>query len=576
MTTAGRVTAAATLLFYTYSVFLPAWADNIATSASAGNAAAQEAMSAWSPPSVSGNSISYGSGADTQSINISELFPGAGSSGGASDLSNLYGDDNGTLSAGASANTALNSENSVSGDAYRLLKNTAGQTRPDLKNDPLWTNSDNVIDNQEVFNKEFSDCKQITDTRKTTTTKHVSELKTCERVADKSGSFLLKHDYLAGVIKYVSGPTNIQTCGEGCVDIWLGQVGDDYWNGYCTIYENEMQFEVIKPEAIIDAKLTYAKWDDYMQVLVGGTKIWSGPNGNFPPETGGKCELGTSWAATPNVDMTSLLKTSGVVPFKIRASVTGQGEAYAKLRVHFDPTKVISDDRWYPQAALDALTNVSDGACEGNYVCTKMPSVSADGCAVINGVTVCESNFVTSPVPGISPLCQEVSIDTQCNFYKGPMECYTDAQGQQQCPVNTDKICSVNHDLKVIEVPFAAKVAVEDKAGANETNRIKVDFVAGTFTNTSSSLRSDSSLDKVNFDQICKVGPDGRPLPQKIAVSSIGIWTGHKYAPNTLTVDSANIVQMPSCQNGLQMIADIKDTGSGNPCLLYTSDAADE
>lgn len=569
MTTAGRVTAAATLLFYTYSCFLPAWADNIAASASAGNAAAQEAMSAWSPPSVSGSSISYGAGGEKQSINISELFPGAGQSDGASDLSNLYGDDHGTLSAGASANTALNSENSMNGEAYRLLKNTAGQTRPDLNNDPLWTNSDKVIDNQEVFNKEFSDCKQITDTKQTTTTKHVSEMKTCERVADKSGSFTLKHDYLAGVIKYSSGPTNIQTCGEGCVDIWLGKVGDDYWSGSCTVYENEMQFEVLQPEAITDALLTYAKWDDYMQVLVAGTKIWSGPNENFPPETAGKCELGTSWSATPNVDLTSLLKTKGVVPFKIRASVTGEGEAYAKLRVHFDPTKVVSDEKWYPQEALDALTSVNDGACAGNYVCTKMPSVSEDGCALINGVKVCESNFSASPVPGISPLCEEVAVSTQCDFYKGPMDCYTDAQGQQQCPVNTDKICSVTHNLNVIEVPFAAKVAVEDKAGANETNRVKVDFVASTFTNTSSSSRSDSSLDKVNYDQICKVGPNGKPLPQKIAVSSIGVWTGHKFAPNTLTVDSVNIVQMPSCQNRLQMIADIKDTGSGNPGWFY-------
>lgn len=569
MTTAGRVTAAATLLFYTYSCFLPAWADNIAASASAGNAAAQDAMSAWTPPSVSGTAISYGSGSDKQSINISELFPGAGQSDGASDLSNLYGDDKGTLSAGSKANTTLNSENSMSGDAYRLLKNTAGTTRPDLNNDPLWTNSDKIIDNQDVFNKEFSDCKQITDTKKTTTTKHVSDLKTCERVADKSGSFALKHDYLAGVIKYTSGPTNIQTCGEGCVDIWLGQVGDNYWNGYCTVYENKMEFEVIKPEAITNAQLVYAKWDDYMQVWVGQTKVWSGPNGNFPPETPGACELGTSWETSPNVDMTSLLKTKGIVPFKIRASVAGAGEAYAKLRVHFDPTKVISDDKWYPQEALDAITAVNDGACEGNYVCTKMPPLTEDGCSVINGVKVCESNFAPSPVPGISPLCEEVSVDTQCDFYKGPMDCYTDAQGQQQCPVNSDKICSVTHNLKVIEVPFAAKVAVEDKAGANETNRIKVDFLAGTFTNTSSSSRSDSSLDKLNYDYICKVGPNGKPLPQKIAVSSIGVWTGHKYAPNTLTVDSVNIVQMPSCQNGLQMIADIKDTGSGNPGWFY-------
>lgn len=569
MNMAGRTTAALTLLFYTYSSFLPAWADNIAASASSGNATAQEAMSAWTPPSVSDTAITYGSGADKQSINLSELFPGAGQNTGNEDLTNLYGDDQGTLSAGTKANTALGSENSMSGDAYRLLKGSSTLTRPNLANDPLWTNTDKAIDNQDVFNKEFSDCKQIVDVKNTTMTKHVSEMKTCERVTDRSGNFVLKHDYLAGVIKYTSGPTNIQSCGSGCIDIWLGEVGDNYWFGYCQVYENQMEFEVIKPEAIIDAKLVYAKWDDYMQVWVGGTKVWSGPNENFPPETAGQCELSTDWSASPNVDMTSILKKKGVLQFKIRASVSGAGEAYAKMRVHYDPTKVISEDKWYPQEALDALTGIKDGACQGNFVCTKMPAVSEDGCAVINGVSVCESSFESSPVPGVSPLCQEVTIDSQCNFYKGQMDCYTDAQGQQQCPVNSDNICSVTHNLNVIEVPFAAKVAVEDKPGAGENNRVVVDFLENSFTNTTSELRSDSSIDKVTFDAICKGGPSGKSLPQKIAVSSIGIWNGHKFAPNTLVSDSVNIVQMPTCENGLKMVADIQDTGSGTTGSFY-------
>ena len=65
--------------------------------------------------------------------------------------------------------------------------------------------------------------------------------------------------------------------------------------------------------AIVSATLEYAKYDDYMQVWVGKsgaeTKVWQGPNNNFPPETAGECELNTELGAKPNVDVTRYFKT---------------------------------------------------------------------------------------------------------------------------------------------------------------------------------------------------------------------------------------------------------------------------
>lgn len=244
--------------------------------------------------------------------------------------------------------------------------------------------------------------------------------------------------------------------------------------------------------------------------------------------------------------------------------------AYAKLRILYDPQEVISNDNWYPPEAAEAVTAVNDGACQGKFVCNKMPDVDENGCAVINGTRVCESSFKNkSPASGISPLCQEVSVDAQCNFYKGDMQCYTDAQGNEQCPTNSDKTCAVSHDMRVVEVPVSARFAVEDAPGAGETNRVEVDFLAGTYRNTSSNLRSDGYVDQASLEVMCKKGADGKRLPQRFAVSSTSIWTGHKFAPNTLTEDSLNIVQMPTCDNGLKMIVDVKDTGKGTPGAFY-------
>lgn len=562
------VVAVVTLFFYSYGVTFPVWADTIANSAAEGNAAAATGLQNFSAPTVTDGKIIFGGGAEEQNIALEDLFPGIGTGESQDDLENIYGDDQLTLDTGAAANTRLKSEESADGDAYRALLGTAKMQRPNIKNDPLWTNTDEVMSNQNTFQKDFADCKETNTVNETVTKKHIPDLKTCERVNDQSGKAVLKHDYTAGLIRYKSGPTNIQSCGDGCLDVWLGTVGDNYWAGNCTIYEQEMMFEVINPDAITSAVLTYAKWDDYMQVWLGTDKVWSGPNDNFPPETAGACELGTSWETALNADITQSIKKKGDMPFKVRASVTGKGEAYAKLRITFDPSKVITDEKWFPEEALTKAKAIADGYCaESTYTCTKMPALT-NGCAQINGYTVCESDFAPSPLPGISPMCQEVNIDAKCGFYKGGMECYTDAQGQEQCPENSDKVCSVNHSIKVNEIPFTAKIAVEDTIDIYERNRIVVDFLNGTYSG--GILRTDGKIDKVSYDQVCKKDPDGNLLPQKITLAPVELWPDHKYAPNTLGTGSISIVQMPSCDNGLKFIVDISDTTQGRLLWFYS------
>ncbi len=73
---------------------------------------------------------------------------------------------------------------------------------------------------------------------------------------------------------------NIKPCGDDCIQLWIGKVGDNYWSGWCSVYEESTQVRVDNPDAIISATLEYAKWDDYMQVLVGPPgaeqKVWQG------------------------------------------------------------------------------------------------------------------------------------------------------------------------------------------------------------------------------------------------------------------------------------------------------------
>ena len=127
---------------------------------------------------------------------------------------------------------------------------------------------------------------------------------------------------------------------------FIGIVGDNYWGGYCKIYEHWTRMRVMQPKAIRKVVLEMAKWDDYLQVYIGGEDIrymdlvYEGPTpGRFPPETEGACELSTSWQTAPGVDVTRYFRDvpeNSIVSFKTRVSVAGAGEGYARLRVYYD------------------------------------------------------------------------------------------------------------------------------------------------------------------------------------------------------------------------------------------------
>lgn len=199
------------------------------------------------------------------------------------------------------------------------------------------------------------------------------------------------------VIVPLGGTGAVQYCGPDCIDVILGQVGDNYWRGSCAIFEKDYQVYVKQPDLIQSATIVHAKWDDYMQVWIGGTKVWSGPNSNFPPETAGPCELGTSWNLNPNADVTPYFQRHGEIQTKIRVSVTGGGEGYAFVRIQLKPDRCI------------VASSVADG-------CAALSSRS--DCSLreekVDGVQTYHSSNPTSltPLPSSKTLTQGACTET--------------------------------------------------------------------------------------------------------------------------------------------------------------------
>lgn len=319
------------------------------------------------------NNFTLNSGtANEEVLNINDLFQTSDSD--ASEFTDTYDDESAALYLGDTAQNDLLDADSTEGSAYRTVLETAQKPSPSLNNDPIWNQTADAITNAELVGG-FTGCTtSSTMSDGGSSLAHIPDYQMCERLVDANVSCEIKHNYEVSFIKHISGPTNISSCGVGCVDMWIGRVGDNYLSGWCTVVEQDLTVDLSNSDAVTSATLEYAKWDDYMQVLINDNLVWQG-NKNFPPETGGKCELSTSWVRSPNTNITSHFKTDGRKNFKVRASVSGRGEAFGRIRIKYDPEKVVERDVWYPQKCIDKAEAALSGSCESEVICTDGPDV---------------------------------------------------------------------------------------------------------------------------------------------------------------------------------------------------------
>lgn len=388
-----------------------------------------------------------------------------------------FGDDTATLIAGQNAQNHYESidpnDATNSGEkAYHIIKNSFSAQKPDLSNDPLWNETDYVFDNIEEIATNFAKCVVSKELVKVGEQLHVPVYRQCERLPAIEETLYISHDYRVGVIKHKSGPMNLQSCGDGCMRVWIGTVGDDYWGGWCTIYQEQMSLEIIQPDKIRFAKLERSKFDDYHQVYINNSKVYNGPNANFPPETRGSCELSVSWNLYPNINITNYFRSvpqGGELKFKTRTSVAGRGEGYSQLLIYYDHKSTIYNDVWSDnesiEKALEIKRQMEDGFCEAKFTCKESPTLNSSGCATVNGFYVCEDDFQNNPlnVLGISPFCKSVEVTSNCNFNEGEI-CWENMSGEEIC-IDNDTV-ERNTCEKYENDPTCAYIKTECVEGA--------------------------------------------------------------------------------------------------------------
>lgn len=390
-------------------------------------------------PSTDGTSIFFRGAEGTESINSDDLFQGAGSADDVEAMLEAFGDDGAAAALSSAVAARLQTEGSRQAEAVQTVREGAlSRSHPDLTTDPIFNRSENLLDGDDpIFDTFFEGCESAEVPIGGGSSVHVPDPRYCSRVVTPIEQCEITHEYEAGLLRVVGGEGGVQSCGEGCLDVYVGRVGDNYWSGNCSIFEQEVRLQVDNGAAITSAVLAEARWDDYMQILIGGERIWSGPYSNFPPETAGPCELRTNWVQTPNIDLTPRFQQNGLLEFLVRVSVTRGGEGYARIRIRYDSARLVRLDRWNISPECDALiAGLSDGACTLTSMrCLDGPAMDVP-CLQVNGFEICQDDLSPGPIAGYSPLCRRGEIVGNCAFTQGPLQCWTDPNGVEHCPTN--------------------------------------------------------------------------------------------------------------------------------------------
>jgi hypothetical protein len=135
---------------------------------------------------------------------------------------------------------------------------------------------------------------------------------------------------------------NYQDCGPGCMRFLIGEVRENFYDGNtCTVFEEDLRLQVLRPERIQSIRLTRIGWNDQVQLLVDGTRYYNSypdwEEGDFPPRfrIGMSCNWGDDHDRNVNISLLPGFGTMGLKTVRLRTAVgnTGQGFAFIEARV---------------------------------------------------------------------------------------------------------------------------------------------------------------------------------------------------------------------------------------------------
>ncbi|POZ50655.1 conjugal transfer protein TraN [Methylovulum psychrotolerans] len=346
----------------------------------------------------------------------------------------------------------LGSSGTNHGIAYQTLLG-ANTAMPNMKNDPLWQTSDNVLGQKSSdINDKFTGCQKNSTYNEKSCSVHVKDLKTCKKAAKAEQCKVTRNVTYSPVIRMGSGDGRMASCGVGCTYLYTGTVGDNYWHGgECTVFTWTASFIVSRPDAIRNVIIDNVQYDDQTRIFLNEDLVYTGAAGYG---TSGGCDFHRSLNENPAKDITAAFKNAavgGTVTVRQETRVGGNGEGFSRLKVlaALDITEQFTDspvgcrerlsNSWPPNGQPPDWTRtgvLEDQASTDWWQCLDAAHERSFG-----GVLVSTSQPETLssfgdilPEPVASPpapICY--SAETRMPSHV-KLPCFTDLGGYQQCP----------------------------------------------------------------------------------------------------------------------------------------------
>ena len=202
---------------------------------------------------------------------------------------------------------------------------------------------------------------------------------------------LVKHNYELDLIKPHQGNLNFKVCdSEPCVEMWLGNQENNSLVGNCSIFEENLAFTIKNLNQIEKIIVSDIYYDDYWRLYLKVNQnpeklLLSLPNGLFPPETKGPCELDKSNIEHLNIDILPIIKSEiqksnssnnqtletsltlnnsntqeVFINLKERVSVTRNGEGYARFKIYLNNKNLLTLDEYQNLECLNSFESLRE------------------------------------------------------------------------------------------------------------------------------------------------------------------------------------------------------------------------
>lgn len=422
-------------------------ADVIKQNAQQGESLAHELNSQDFMPTINNGELTFPSSGQGNSLqfNMNELYPGTSSSNqrpssyyfpdtGMSDVDSLKDSFDSSISTGNIGNTATQalgadsrSDNpSIGGMVYQIVEGAAHEPARDWTDDPMFVQSLEVYENMDIISKEFAECTETTSFNQTEFDASSPDYQRCERLNKPKGNCRIDHEIetkYSSFHIYVAAPGRTWLTVE--FDLKNGSHkrigpsdGDTYRANVPTI-----DYDAVCANSLVSEGKVLGTWDWVAHGFGGSVDT-------------------TVWYRVLEVPSCE----NGLVG-KVQIQDTTQSSSTEHvLGGHFGLSVVsLVGDSWGTDECIEDYKMKDTNFCNSPEI-TIFDSTNSNGCKAIYDTSICEGGPIYSalenpPHEDFTKFTDRVDIGTfQCDFNKGPMDCFIDTNGIEQCPYNEGNI----------------------------------------------------------------------------------------------------------------------------------------